>query len=73
MVEQIIFRHSYANIVRARHQVGRGAHFVHLENRGFIVIALRCLPWESAQKVRVVERRVVVAPVGHMLYRARAR
>src|SRR6266849_2940277 len=72
MIEQIVLSHRNTNIVRTGYYVGRRADLVDLENRSFVVVTLLRLPREPAQKVSVIESRIVVAPVSDVLHRTRA-
>ena len=70
MIEEISFRNRHPNIVCSRYDMRRSADFVHLENGGFILIALRHSPGKASEKIGVVKGGVVVAPVGNILDRA---
>src|SRR5712692_5146682 len=72
MIEEIVLQHGNANVVRPGYYVRRRVYFVDQENRGFVVVTLGRLPGQPSQKVSVVERGIVVAPVGDVLHRTRA-
>src|SRR5690242_13489809 len=67
MLQQIILGDSYANVVRSSHYVRWRLNLVDLVDRSLIVITLLGFPRASAKKVSVIERGIVIAPVGHML------
>src|SRR5450432_12052 len=72
VVEQIVFENSHANVVAAAHHVSRRLDLIHLEQSRFIVITLLGLPGTASQEIGIVERHVVVAPVGCVLHGAGA-
>src|SRR5580704_2831326 len=70
-LQKISFANIDSNIFGAGDDVSRGLHLIDLPYGGFIVVILFRLPGETAQKVRVVECSVVVAPIGDVFNRAR--
>src|SRR5215831_522916 len=72
VVEQVVFSDRDANVVSASDDVGWCFHFTDLEDGGFVVVARRLRPGESAEEVGIVKGGVVVAPVGDVLDRSGA-
>ena len=67
VVKQIVFGDRNADIIASADQMGGSLDFVHLEDGGFVVIALRRFPGNASEKIGVVEGHVVIAPVGDVL------